>query len=151
MKKIRNFIEHLECPSINGIMFGDETIQLLTVDVKWQEPIRYTINQRGVKVSIGDLLKSETISWCSCAVLDDLVDRDRSIRVLAGEGTYGSDGFLAIIEVKTNITIWLAFFKDSNPFSKVKIIENKLYAESTLGCLWIFNIKNPLQCIVQCR
>lgn len=149
MKKIIDFVEHLECPSINGIIFPDDTIQLLDVRVDWENPINYTIEITS-KTSIKNLRDKGELWWSSCAILVELVDLKHSIEVIAGEGGYGSDGFISVIDSSSKKLIWLAFFKCSNPFDEIKIIDEEIHAKSTIGCLWKFKIKNPVHCMTKC-
>ncbi|HVD98413.1 MAG TPA: hypothetical protein VNB90_09435 [Cytophagaceae bacterium] len=150
MNKIIDFINHLECPSVDGIIFPDETVQLLSVKVDWGLPINYTINMAS-KTSIKILNDKGELHWNSCAILVRLINQKYSIEIIAGEGDYGSDGFVGIMDFATKKMIWIAFFNNSNPFEEVKVIDEEIYAKSTLGCIWRFKIKNPIDCIVECR
>jgi hypothetical protein len=149
MNKIEEFIEHLECPSLDGIIFPDETIQLLNVKVVWGLPINYTISI-AAKTSIKTLNDKGDLSWNSCAILVRLIDKKYSIEIIAGEGDYGSDGFVGVIDFATKKMNWIAFFNDSNPFGEVKIVNEEIHAKSTLGCIWRFKINNPVDCVVEC-
>lgn len=77
--------------------------------------------------------------------------KKNKIKILAGEGSYGSDGFLAVFETNTDQLMWLAFFKSSNPFNKVRVVGNEIYAFSTIGCVWRFDVKDPIRCSVKCN
>lgn len=130
-------------------MFPDETIQLLDVTLSWGPPIAYNIIPSS-KTTITSYSQQTEIWWTSCGILADTIDENNSIRTLAGEASYGSDGFIAVINLNTSKLIWLAFFQSLNPFNQIKLIDAKIYAASTLGCIWQFDIKNPIQPIVSC-
>lgn len=148
VKKIVDFIEHLECPLINGIIFPDETIQLLDIQINKGIPKKYTI-QTALKTSINILNNKRELYWTSCAILFRLIYQKYSIEIIVGEAGYGSDGFIGVIDLKSRKLIWLAFFDCSNPFDKVKVIKQEIYATSTLGYVWKFKIKNPIDCSVE--
>ena len=148
MRKIVDFIEHLECPLLNGIIFPDETIQLLNIHINKGIPQKYTI-QTALKTSINILNNKNELWWTSCTILFKLIDQKYSIEIVTGEAGYGSDGFVAVIDLKSRKLIWLAFFDCSNPFDKVNVIDQEIYATSTLGCVWKFKIKNPIDCSVE--
>jgi hypothetical protein len=149
MKRVINFIEHLECPSINGIVYPNNTIQLFDVDVNWGPPINYKVSV-GSKTSIETLDSIGALWWNSCAILIKTFVELNSIEIIAGEGDYGSDGFIAVIDSITKKTIWIAFLKCSNPFYKIEFKDDKISATSTIGCTWCFLLNNPVNCTVIC-
>ena len=57
MIKLIDFVSHLNCPSINGIKFPDETVQLFDIKVIWGNTIYYNITT-SAKTSINVLKKA---------------------------------------------------------------------------------------------
>jgi hypothetical protein len=149
MQKIEDFIVHQECPSVDGIIFPDETIQLLQVDVDWTQsrPYKVTID---AKTSIGLLEGKGELYWSSCCILIELTDKEHTIKVIAGEATYGGDGFVCVIDSNSKKLSWLAFFRDSNPFNQVEISGKELRATSSLGYVWRFKLNDPVNCFIEC-
>ena len=150
MKSKVDFIEHQECPIVDGIIFPDSTILLLDVTAAWKPTVKFKI-QTASKTSIADLDRTGKLFWAGCSILDEYDDVQRSIKIVCGEGSYGSDGFLAVINWKTKSTIWMAYFTSSNPFCKVKTEDNQLVAISTIGCAWRFELENPTEVEVICH
>ena len=150
MKEIADFIYHLQCPSVDGIISPNGKIQLLDVRIDWGPPVKYDV-RAGLESSIDELQNKGELRWSDCAILNSLQDQENEIEILSGEADYGSDGFLAVVGLTTRKLIWLAFFNSSNPFSKVKINDGYIYATSTNNCLWKFSFKNPLLCTVECQ
>jgi hypothetical protein len=148
MKPISEFILHLECPTIDGIIFQDETIQLFNVKAD-RGPYRFNIKTAD-KTTISALKEKGNLSWNSCAIMTTLIDSNHSIQIVAGEGNWGSDGFVGVIDLKSKKLIWLAFFTSSNPFDKLKIVNDEIHATSTLDCTWKFKLKNPINISVSC-
>ncbi|WP_426586044.1 hypothetical protein [Mucilaginibacter sp. R-33] len=142
MNKIEGFIHHLECPSVNGIIFSDRTIQLFEVEISWERPTEFKL-QTSSTTSIDDLEKTGELYWSSCAILDEFIDETGSIKAFCGEASHGSDGFIGIMDLNKEKVIWIAFFNSSNPFNKVTIEDEQVTAVSTIKNVWKFNINKP--------
>ena len=149
MKKIEDFINHLECPMVNGIIFPDGTMQLFDIEVDWGSPLSYRIKAAS-KSSISILNSKGDLRWNDCAILANIKDRKHAIEIIAGEGDYGSDGFIGVIDLNSRKLKWLGFFDCSNPFDKIKIIDVYVYVYSTNNCVWKFKLKDPLDFVVEC-
>ena len=63
--------------------------------------------------------------------------------MVSGESDYGSDGFVAVLNLSTKELKWIAFFDSSNPFDNLRLVGNSLYAISTSNYVWEFNLDNP--------
>ncbi len=97
MNKIENFIEYLESPSLNGIIFPDGAIKILDIDVEWSPKTIYSI--KGIRESSINTLEAEgNLHWNNCAVMVELMNEKESIKIIGGEGDYGSDGFVGVID-----------------------------------------------------
>jgi len=147
MKDMKDFVNHQQCPSIDGIIFPTGEIQRINVDVDWGPPVSFSL-KLGTKTSINELENNQELYWSDCAILNSMIDEEGQIEVLAGESDYGSDGFVAVMSNKSKNLKWLAFFACSNPFSKLGIDNNQILATSTLGHTWIFPLNKPESVIV---
>ena len=149
VRKLVDFDEHWECPFVNGIMFPDGTIQCLDVTVKWERPTVFTIGQ-GEQTSLQQLEETAPIHWTSCGVLTQLIDEPTGLKILAGESDWGSDGFVAVLDMRTRQLVWLARFDCSNPFGALAVHGDAIHATSTIGCTWTFPLHAPARCFVAC-
>jgi hypothetical protein len=150
MKKLEDFIEHLECPQANGIIFPDGTIRLLNTGNLKKKSINI-ITETG-QTSLATLAENNLLHWDSCGVMNVRTDKKLSIEVMAGECSgHGSYGFVAVVELISKKLQWLAFFEWSNPFDRIEIVGKEIHVRSTMDQLWKFNIKDPVKCIVDCR
>jgi len=147
MNKIENFTDHLECPVVDGIIFPDGTIHLLNVKVNRTNSVNYSV-AAGLKTSLAFLKENNELWWGSCAIMCALIDKQLSIEVIAGEASYGSDGFVCVSDLHSKKMIWMAFFTNSNPFKQLNINREYLTAISTLDFAWRFDINNPVNCTV---
>ena len=150
MNRIVDFIEHLECPLVNGIILPDETVQLLDIQVNRKTHTSYHI-KKGLKTSVNILSANRSLHYSSCAILANSINQSHSIEVIAGEADHGSDGFVGVLDLESKKSIWVAFFDCSNPFYKVEIIEDRILATSTIGCVWQFKMNDPIDCSVECE
>lgn len=142
MKEIEDFIAHLECPLVNGIIFPDATIQLFEMEVSWGKSVAFKV-QASSTTSIDNLEKEGKLWWSNCAILDEYVNETGSIKVFCGEGSHGSDGFVSVMDLKKGKVVWVAYFTSSNPFYKVTTKEEQVIAVSSLDCVWKFNLDRP--------
>ena len=63
--------------------------------------------------------------------------KNEEFSVFAGEGSWGDDGALWIIENKTNKLLWFLFSDRSNPFVSASINENEeVVAKTNLDKIW---------------
>ena len=146
---MENFVDHLECPSVEGIIFPNGIIQMFDVKINRGSPTIYKIKMKS-KTSIDELQIKGNLEWNSCAIIDRLKDTKNNIEVISGECDYGSEGFLAVVNLNTEKLIWLAFFHNSNPFSHLKMDGKIICAMGTYNCFWKFNLENPTSFSVEC-
>ena len=145
---MKDFGDHQECPSIDGIVFPTGEIQQIDVDVDWGPPVSYRL-KLGTKTTVNELKNNQQLYWSDCAILARMIDKEGQIEVVAGESDHGSDGFVAVMSNKSKNLKWIAFFTCSNPFSKLEINNNQILATSTLGTTWIFSIKEPESVVIK--
>ena len=114
------------------------------MDIVYDECTKgYTIQKVGKET-----LDQESISevgYNDCIVLLEALSHRWNLKVLCGEGDYGSDGFIALLDLELNTLKWLAFFENSNPFENVEIHYDHLVGITNLHYRWRFNLKNPQQ------
>ncbi|MFJ2822951.1 hypothetical protein ACIO7M_17815 [Streptomyces toxytricini] len=60
----------------------------------------------------------------------------------AGEGSYGSEGFIARLTPDRNLT-WAMFFTDSNPFTRIHLAGGTATFASTSGTRRTVHIEDP--------
>ncbi|MHC4675293.1 MAG: hypothetical protein ACYTBZ_22640 [Planctomycetota bacterium] len=148
MNDMKDFGDHQQCPSVDGIVFATGEIQQINVDVDWGPPVSYRL-KLGTKTSINELENNQLLYWSDCAILASMIYEERQIEVVAGESDHGSDGFVAVMSNKSKNLKWLAFFTCSNPFSRLEIDNNQILATSTLGITWVFPVNKPEAVIVK--
>lgn len=149
MNEIVNFISNLEAPIINGVVYPSGDLTLLDIQINWDLPIKYKV-LGAFHTTVNDFVVKNDLYFSSCTITSHIVCNSESIEIFAGEGSYGSDGFVAVADSGSKKLIWLAFFECSNPFIDLTIKGKVIYATSTLNCLWMFDIDNPSKVTIKC-
>lgn len=142
MNDISNFLDHQQCPGVDGIVFPTGEIQIVNVAMDRTSPASLRLKP-GAKTSINELKLRHQLFWSDCAILERIVDEKEQIEVVAGESDYGSDGFVAVLSNPSKKLKWIAFFTCSNPFVRLAIADNEIVATSNLGISWVFPINKP--------
>lgn len=91
--------------------------------------------------SVDEILEDDP-SWVSS--VDGLTSVDLGERGLlwGGEGSYGSEGFIARL-TPDRALIWAMFFAESNPFDRIQLTGNVATFHSTAGFEVSVDIENP--------
>ena len=69
--------------------------------------------------------------------------------VKCSEGSYESDGIIYVIDSMKQKLLWVIFLTNSDPFGRVEIDSENIYAHSTNGFKLIISIKSPENLIVE--
>jgi hypothetical protein len=135
---IENLINNYKAPLINSIIFLNGDLLVL----------ENTVYEDRCEVRV--LCKSTLKSYFDYNNDDEVSDYDiltksenEAYKVFAGEGSYGSEGFVYVIEKTSSDLLWFLFLDNSNPFDKVHIHEGNVVAVSTLGREWTIPILHP--------
>ena len=141
---IEYFQEAQAWPARSGIYLASGTIILLTVSMPWET------KAKNVSVQIGNSLQWDRVvdapEFKARTHLMQLCERDYpelDIRVVGGEGSHGSEGFLALTHLTSRKLRWLAFFRNSNPFTAVSFDKDTIIAESNLEDRWSVPVVHP--------
>ncbi|WP_329382837.1 hypothetical protein OG625_20230 [Streptomyces sp. NBC_01351] len=81
-------------------------------------------------------------SWVSSVDGRVAVDLGSKGLLWGGEGSYGSDGFIARLTVDRGL-IWAIFFMESNPFDRIQLSGNVATFSSTSGYEITVDIDDP--------
>jgi len=130
------------CPIFSGIVYGDGTI--VQVEMQRSEPLTQ-IARVMHRSGIGEFVKNHPDDWTELISLCEVTVPERDYRLVAGEGGFGGDGFVALARNSDNHLIWIAFFDNSNPFIEVSINKDftGIQGKTNLGTVWRFPIDRP--------
>lgn len=125
-------------PIVNGIQFADGKIcQLESTSPESTE------NSKPTETKLETLKDKNEIQWAHYMELHFIEIHARGIRLCCGEGSMGGDGYVAAVDIKSNLLIWVAYFDYSNPFINVKLNNDSIVATNNSGDQWYFHIDHP--------
>lgn len=133
--------EKRQCLILSGLIFGDGQI------VRFEIP----------KTSVCELIVIERLDietaivkfgdyWTNLIPTCEVHCQEDDLLIEAGEGSYGSEGYVAVSRISDGNLVWLAYFDYSNPFYDLSIDEEKaIVAKTTHNDIWRFNLDKPHQ------
>lgn len=127
-------------PVVNGVVFRSGRVTPFTITGYGQ--------QRKISPAspydMDDFLKNEDAVFSSIDSLAELkLDNKHGVaKAIAGEGSYGSDGFVVALDGNDRIC-WAAVFDHSNPFVRLMQRGDDLVAINNLEESWIFPLFAP--------
>ncbi|WP_079038743.1 hypothetical protein [Streptomyces sp. NBRC 110028] len=81
-------------------------------------------------------------NWTSSVDGLNELDLEGSGFLWAGEGSYGSEGFIARLTIDRTL-VWAIFFEESNPFQEIRLSGTTATFTSTSGIDITLNIDDP--------
>lgn len=99
--------------------------------------------QRGNWTRLTDLDAKTALRFTGLISLCETTDVFRNLRAIGGEGGNGSDGFVAAVEARSGVLLWIAFFTQSNPFVSVELRGSDILATTNLDTHWRFPLDSP--------
>ena len=138
MNSLMSFWLKGECPILNGVMFGDGSVECVEPYDQPRPAGTVTLVGKGRTQLQSHAPLESTALMPSCR----FEDRAKDIVVTAGEAGMGSDGFVAVADLSNQLR-WIAFFDFSNPFVSVEISSDEVVGRINLGERWRFPLANP--------
>lgn len=129
---LKRLLERGDCPCDNSIIYANGEIDY----------IGFSNGNLSIlsKSSIEDYFTSEPEGWfvttCSCET--DLY------RICGGEGSYGADGILYVIDKHTNEPLWFLFLDFINPIESIEVEGDIIKAYNNNQGLLLVSIKDPI-------
>lgn len=128
------------CPLISGILYADGTVKILNP----KQVVEYNdVPEYSGTTTIQELSKLGEIYYTHIYKHKYIEITELELKVYYGEGSWGSEGFIAVCDSKQDSLQWIAFFEYSNPIINVEHVNGKIYAYSNLGHKWVFDIRHP--------
>ncbi len=138
MKTLNDFISTYQIPLINAIFYDDGKI--LVIDSYYVGEI----------FELRILCESNINSFFLFNEIDDVSNFDITCtrdydryRIACGEGSYGSDGIICVVDIIKHKLLWVIYLNNSNPFNEIDYICEEVIASSTKGFKLIIPIKAP--------
>lgn len=135
--------EEEELPVVDGIVFDNgDVIQVDYMIVHGEASMGVAVQLKG-RTTLGEMLDKDADLWTPFTEWSAAVCEERGIRISCGEGACGSEGFIAESRVEDGHVNWIGFFRRSNPFREVRIVDTNAVAESSYGQYWTFPLDDP--------
>lgn len=115
-----------ECPIIDGIIFGDGTI--LETDFFYAEG-PFEISRR---ITLDEFLAPEPDNITNLYHSFIKIEKGNSL-IMAGEGSWGGDGYVASTNSKTGEIEWVITSDSMNPIVKLELRDNTIIATNNWG------------------
>lgn len=124
-------------PIVSGIYFASGAVVLLECNLgHWVRPIA-----RSTLASVVEL-NSDWMAYLN--TLFTMEEPRAGVLVEGGEGSHGSEGFVALSRLGGRLE-WVGYFQWSNPFIKATIEDGRVIATTNLGHRWLFPIDHSEQ------
>jgi len=132
-------------PIINGILYEDGSIRNIYV-IRHNSISEIKLGERS---HINSLINDKDFFTIYAYVLNTVKDNEKMIMVSCGDGSFGGDGFVIVEKLDQTKIKWIFVSDNSNPFEKVRIVNDSIFAYNNLNEKWIFEINNPTNIIIR--
>jgi hypothetical protein len=128
-------------PLVDSVTFGDGRMVLLSVEER-------PSGEMGVRAlgetTVASFLRFNPDRWAHITATCQLPSASGDLYI-AGEGSYGSDGFVARVGGAAGELRYCVFLSSSNPFVSLDLNSQQtvLTATSNLGARWFMNVDGP--------
>lgn len=138
-----------QCPIIDGVLYDDGRIFVFEYDLDPERPqmVRSVAIER--ETSLAEILERDPNAWTFVTELDEQVLEQERMRIICGEGGFGSDGFVAATCLEDGALRWIAFSQRSNPFLRLSFDAGRITAVSSLEIAWTYPIDEPHRVVIE--
>jgi hypothetical protein len=137
---IDRLVNELEVPIINSLIFPNGDLLVLDHTIIGQRE-RHIVNVL-CKSTIESYFEYNDFDSISSCYTNNSYENEDFI-AYAGEGSWGDEGIIYVIEKRNNQLVWFFFSNCSNPFQSVEIKNDEIVAISTLDECWKIPIHSP--------
>jgi hypothetical protein len=137
------------CPGLNGVLFSNGELVLMDCALLLDENKTQVRVRPLAHTTLSSALNFDENLWTFITEMDSYSWKEGGLRLSCGEGSMGSDGYVAAVRIPDEQLVWIAFFDCSNPFQEIKVINNEAVAVSTYGHTWNFPLEHPERVTVQ--
>ena len=130
MKLLAHYGDDDPTPVANGFLFPDGTLFPVDGASIRRPPVSFPIRSD----TPGRL--DESFVWAGTFAAATAFDPGSGLIAVAGEGSMGADGFVALCEPADRALRWLLFLDFSNPFHAVEFAGGRIQASNNLRERW---------------
>ncbi|OCG10929.1 hypothetical protein A9G09_11555 [Gilliamella sp. wkB292] len=138
MTKIVELWHKQQLPIKDGIYFASG--QSIALDAVFFPQLSIHV---GEKFDLNVILNNDADNLTDIDIFDKIILANGD-QCIIGEGSYGSEGFIAYLSANQDL-IWVIYFEKSNPFIKVLPLTNQsIMVESSANFQLIIELANPV-------
>lgn len=137
------------CPGLNGVLFASGELVLMECTLLMEESVTQARVQPLARSTLNSALEFNENLWTFITELASCSWEKGNLRLSCGEGSMGSDGYVAAVRSDDERLVWVAFFDCSNPFQDIRVVDAEAVVVSTHGHVWRFPLEHPERVTVQ--
>lgn len=135
-------------PFVNGIIYPSGRVVM--VDIGHGDGDHYDFIKESCNNSNLEEIKAKgDFDWVNICGTFRRDSENRELKVVCGEASWGSDGFVSLYSNVEKRLLWIAFFDNSNPFVEAEIDGSMVIARTNLDYLWSFPIDSPEDFVIE--
>lgn len=146
---IQQLWQQRRSPIVSGVLFGTGEIAVLTFE-RMVRGVNVVLRvELSGRADVAGVLRADPDMSTELTELCQVRAEERNLEAVAGEGSAGGDGFLALTRLSDGHLNWMLFVENSNPFVEVGIRGSEIIAVTTLDDLWTVPLVSPEQLTVR--
>jgi len=128
--------EKEECPLVDGFIFSDGTI--IKFDIANISPGKLQFEEIGI-TSIVELHNHDSENYKN--LYHSTIQKvHQSYKYMVGEGSWGGDGYVACLDLKTDEILWIFTSDRINPIIDIEFSNNKIIAKNNLNSIFSIEV-----------
>ncbi len=143
MRSLSELWKKEKCPILDGVIFSDGTI----VEFNIYRALNKLQFEEIARTQIFEVLKKDpdniTNLYHSTIQLFH-----NSYKYMAGECSWGGDGYVACLDVNTNDILWIFTSDKINPIVSLEVLNNKIIAQNNCGSAFSIDIDNAIKRVI---
>jgi hypothetical protein len=126
-----------ECPLVDGVIFNDGTVIEFSTTNSLSGGLIFDVKR---KTDLKEILQNNPDNY-KCLYHSALEKIHESNRYTAGEGSWGGDGYIACLDLKTNDVLWIFTSDKINPIIDLDFSNGKIIAKNNNNSVFSIEVK----------
>ena len=141
---LNHWLNESSLPGVDSVAFRNDNIVILNC-YRNEEGKEFAFPF--CDTSIKDLIKYDEDIWTQVQTFAQTEDVASGFIYIGGEGGMGNEGFIACLD-SDRLFVWSVFFEHSNPFEKLELDAEHIYAFSTSGKTYKLRKDDPRSIVI---
>lgn len=127
-----------ECPLVEGVIFNDGTVIEFNITNSTSGKLQF---EEIGRTQIVEILKQDSGNYKNL-YHSTTQQVHQSYKYMAGEGSWGGDGYVACLDLNTNNVLWIFTSDRINPIISLEFSNNKIIAKNNLSCAFSIEVNS---------